>query len=159
MKGIRLQIAQVGRHHRPAADVIQLVENSPAQRGPFGGIGARSQLIEQDQALGIRGLQDAGDARDVRTEGAERLLQALLVANVREDIVEDRHAAAVPGRHVHAALGHQAQQAGRLERHRFAAGVGPGDDEDVEAVAQADVDGHDFERWMMKRGLAPFLTE
>ena len=94
----------------------------------------------------VGGSQDVGDARDVRAEGAERLFQALLVADVGEDVREDRHAAALAGRDVHARLGHQAEQAGRLQADRLAAGVRPGDDEQVEADAETDVDGHDFAR-------------
>ena len=67
---------------------------------PSAGIGPGAQLVEQDQRS-LRGLaQDLRDPPDVRRERRERLLQALLVADVGQDVVEDRElrALARPGR-------------------------------------------------------------
>ena len=146
VEGIRFQIAQMRRHHRPAAAFVEAVEDGPAQRRPFRRVGAGAEFVQQNQAIGVGFFEDEGDARDVRTEGAERLFQALFVADVGQDVVEDGDVAALAGRDVHAGLGHEAEQAGRLEADRFAAGVRPGDDEQVEAGAEANVDGHDFSR-------------
>ena len=105
VEGIRFQIAQVGRHHRPAAALVEAVEDGPAQRRPFRRVGAGAQLVEQDQALRVGLLQDEGDPRNVGTERAERLFQALLVADVGEDVVKDGDVAALAGRDVHARTG------------------------------------------------------
>ena len=72
-------------------------------------------------------------------EGGEALLNALLVADVRQHPVIDRHGAAVRHGDVEAALGHQRQQAQGLEAHGLAAGVGPGDHQSVEGPPQLNV--------------------
>ena len=87
---VGLQVADVGRDDRPAADAVELVEDRAAERGPFGGVGPGPQLVEQDERALGRLREDLGDAADVRGEGRERLLQALLVADVGEHGVEDR---------------------------------------------------------------------
>ena len=65
------------------------------------------QLIEQNQALLVGRPQNVRDARNVRTEGAERLFQALLVANVGKDMVADGDLAPLAGGNVHPRLGHR----------------------------------------------------
>ena len=75
-------------------------------------------------------------------EGRQALLDALLVADVRQHPLIDGHGAPVRRRDVEAALGHQRQQAQGLEGHGLAAGVGTGDDQGVKGVPQLDVDGH-----------------
>jgi hypothetical protein len=56
----------------------------------------------------------------------------------------NRLSASLQGRDVQPALGHQRQQADRLERDRLAAGVGPGDHQGVGLRVQLDVDGTTF---------------
>ena len=75
-------------------------------------------------------------------EGRQALLDALLVADVRQHPLINGHGAPVRRRDVEAALGHQRQQAQGLEGHGLAAGVGTGDDQGVKGVPQLDVDGH-----------------
>ena len=84
--------------------------------------------------------------RHVRREGRQALLDALLVADVGEHLLEDRHPRAGVGGDMQAALRHQRQQAHGLERHRLAAGVRAGDQQDAEAAAQLDGDRHDARR-------------
>ena len=78
----------------------------------------------------------------VRRERRERLLEALLVADVGKHVVEDRELRAFARRHVQAALGHQGEQADRLQGHRLAAGVGPGHDQDPKSDSEIEVDRH-----------------
>ena len=125
---------------------VELVEDRPAERRPFGRVGAGAQLVEQDERLLGRLGEDLRDPPDVRREGRERLLQALLVADVGEDVVEDRQLRPLMRRDVQARLGHDRQQADRLQRDRLAAGVRPGDDQDLELEAEVDVDRHDRPR-------------
>ena len=76
-------------------------------------------------------------------EGAQALLDALLVADVGIDPLEDAEPAALVGGDQQARLRHEREQADGLERDRLAAGVGAGDDDDVGIVVEIDVDGHD----------------
>ncbi len=66
----------------------------------------------------------------------------MLVADVGEDVVEDRQPAARHGRHVQAGLVHEREQAERPEGDRLAARVRSRDDQRRIAFAQAQVDGH-----------------
>ena len=60
---------------------------------------------------------------EVRAERGQRRLQALLVADVREHVVEAGHPALGADRRGNAALDHQRPERERLEQHRLAAGV------------------------------------
>ena len=74
-------------------------------------------------------------------ENVERRLgDRLLVADVGEDVAQDRQARAGRGRHVEPGLVHEREQAERPQRHGLAAGVRTGDDERRVAVAEPDVD-------------------
>ena len=56
---------------------------------------------------------------------------------------------------MHPAECHHRQQAGGLQRHRFPARVGPRDNEQIEADAETDVDGHDGSRFGRSLGFDP----
>ncbi len=99
----------MGGDHRPAANVVQLIEDGPAQGSALGRVGAGTELIEQHQGLAVGQPQNRRDPRHVRAEGAQRLFQALLVADVDQDLVEDRYLASFPRGNVHARLSHQTQ--------------------------------------------------
>ena len=120
------------------------IQNGPPQGCPFGRIRAGAQLIQQYQALGVRRPQDGGDTRHVRAKCAERLLQTLLIADIGEDLVEQRYGAALSCRDVHARLRHQTKQASRLQRNGFAARVRPGDDQQMKPIAEADIDRYNL---------------
>ena len=137
---VGLQVADVGRDDRAAADAVELVEDRPAQGRAVGRVGARPELVEQDQRARRRLAQDLADPPHVRREGRERLLQALLVADIGEHVVEDRELRALAGRDVQAGLGHDRQQADRLERDRLAAGVRAGHDQDLKSNPEIHVD-------------------
>ena len=73
-------------------------------------------------------------------EGGQRLLNALLVADIGQNVVENDDLAVVAGRDLQAALSHGGEQAQGLDAHRLAAGVGAGDDDGVHRAA--DGKGH-----------------
>ena len=68
----------------------------------------------------------------MRREGGKALLNALLIADVGKDMAEYGQAAAVGGGDMQAALIHR----DGFERHRFAAGIRPCDDERIKAVSK-----------------------
>ena len=78
----------------------------------------------------------------MRGEGGERLLDALLVADIRVNMLEQADLRLLVCRDVQAGSRHQAQKPQRLERHGFAARVWAGDDQRVVVVADGDVDRH-----------------
>ena len=69
-------------------------------------------------------------------KGRERLLYALLVADVGKYVVKDRDKAAVGHRNHQSAHGHEGQQSDRLYCDRLAAGVGTGYDKGIVIAAQ-----------------------
>ena len=105
-------------------------------------VGTRAKLVQKDQAVAVSAFEDADDVAHVRGEGAEALLDALLIADVREDVLEDDGPRAVVYGEVETRLGHEGKQANGLEGDSFPARVRPGDDQHAEAVAQFDRDGH-----------------
>jgi len=76
-------------------------------------------------------------------EGAEILLDALFVADVGIDAVKHAQAALGFDRDHQAGLGHQGKQADGLQRHCLAAGIRPGDHDNVGVFVQVYVDRHD----------------
>ena len=93
----------MGRDHRPAAESYRARREWRRPRAArFGRIGAGAGFIEKDEAAFRGDFQDIDDAhRDVRAEGAERLFETLFIADVREDLLENRHVAALACRNVH----------------------------------------------------------
>src|SRR5262245_17255805 len=142
-EGICLEVSEVRGHDGSTADLVELIQDRAAQGGPFRRIGPGPEFVEQNEALVIGGLEDRRDPRDVRTERAERLFQALLVANIREHVRPDRDRASFRRRDVHAALSHDREEAGRLQCNCLTPGVRPRDDQEIEAHPEPHVDWYD----------------
>ena len=105
-------------------------------------VGACPQLVEEHQAVCIGLRQNGHDIGHMCRESRQILLNALLVPDVRQHAAVDGHGAPVPGGDLQPALGHEAEEPQRLQRHRLAAGIGAGDDQGVKGLPQLDVDGH-----------------
>jgi len=75
-------------------------------------------------------------------EGAEALLNALLVADIRVDALKHRQCGAWGCRDMQARLGHEAEQAHRFQGDRLAPRIRPGDDQNMEILTQPNVNGH-----------------
>ena len=105
------------------------------------GVGAGAQFVNEHQGAGRYLGQDGPQVLDVGTEGGQRLLDTLLVANVGVDAVQQGKLGGLGG-DVQTGVGHQGQQAYGLERDRLAPGIWPGDDHDPVVAAQLDAGGH-----------------
>ena len=92
----------------------RLLNDGDGQRRTLDRVGARAQLIEEDEAVAIRLVQDLHDVFHMRREGRQTLLDALLVADVGQHRGKDAHGAAVVAGDMQAALRHQAEEAERL---------------------------------------------
>ena len=100
----------------------------------------------------------------MRRERGERLLNALLIADVRQNVVENRNFAAIRRGDHQAAHGHQRQKARRFQRDGLAAGVRAGDDERIKITAEVQIGRHDLifiDERVARRfdGDAPLLIE
>ena len=106
-------------------------------------VGARAQLIKEHQRRSVALPYDLDNVFHMRGKGGKRLLNGLLVSDVRQHAIKDGNGAAMIGRDVQAALRHQGQQAKRFQRHGLAAGVRAGDDERIKIAPQPHTDGDD----------------
>ena len=142
LDGIGLQLRVVGGAGQAHPLAPQLLDDRFRQGGALYRVGARSQLVQQDQAAAVRHLENLNDVHHVGRKGGKGLLNALLVSDVRQNVLKHGDAASLPRRNHQAAHGHEGQQADGLQGHGLAAGVGAGDDERVEGVPQGDFRGN-----------------
>ena len=129
----------MARHDGEPRLADEPAEERLRQRGPFDGIGAGGDLVEEDErALGRR-VEDRNEVPDVSGERGEAHLDRLLVADVGQHVVEDGQLG-VLGRRAQAALVHRGEPEG-LERDGLTARVGAAD-HDCPQVARLEVDRH-----------------
>ncbi len=123
-------------HERAALG--QLLEHRLGERGAVVGVGARAQLVEQDERAVVHALEHLAELLDEGGEGREVLGHALVVADDGEASARSTGSRA-PSRagtwQPDCAM--SASRPERLERHRLAARVGPGDDEQRAARRRA----------------------
>ena len=100
------------RDHGPQAPGV--VNDGRGQGCALHGVRAAAQLVQQDERLVVRLLQDTDNVAHVGGEGRKGLGNGLLIADVRQHPLADLDDAPVPGGDVQAALGHEGQQADGL---------------------------------------------
>ena len=127
--------------HDKRTDLVEITENGTGQGRTFLRIGAGAQFIHQHQRVNRGPGHDVLQICDVGAEGGQRLLDALLIADVRVDSVEPGEMGFI-GRHVQPGLGHHGQQAHRFQSNGLASGVGAGDQHHPLAPVQIDADRH-----------------
>ena len=140
--GIDLQLRIVGGGGNDGALPAAVLDNGHGQGRALGGVGAGAQLVKQDQGAVIALFDNIDDIAHVGREGGEILLNALLIADVCQDVAEHRQVAAVVGGDMQAALVHGGKQADGLDGDGLAAGIGAGDHQGIKAVSQLQADGH-----------------
>ena len=140
--GVHLQLGVVSGGGHQGPQLPGLLDDGGSQGRALDGVGARAQLIEEDEGLVVRLLQNAHNVHHVGREGGEALGDGLLVADIGQYAVENHHCAVVRHRNVESTLGHQSQQTDGLQGDGLAAGVGAGDDQGIKIPAQVQVVGH-----------------
>ena len=118
------------------------LDNGGGQRRALHRVGARAQLVEENEGAVVRLLQNGDDVHHVGGEGGQGLVDGLLVADVRHDHGAHLDGGAVSGGDMQAALSHKSQQAQRFQGDGLAAGVGAGDDQRVKVPAQRQIVAH-----------------
>ena len=68
----------------------EVIEQGLGESGTFGRIGARAQFVEQHETARAGRVDDAHDRAHVAGERRQGLGDRLLVADVGEDVLEDR---------------------------------------------------------------------
>ena len=132
----------MGRCGDNAAARAGILQNRHGKRRALDGVCSRAELVEEKKRSVAALFEHVHDVHHVRREGGERLLDALLVADVRKDFIKYGNAAALCGGNVQAALRHKAEKADGLERNGLAAGVRAGDDERIVILAELHIDRH-----------------
>ena len=141
-RGVDLELGIVRRGGDERAASARVLDDGDGQRRALGRVCARAELVKEQQRALVARLQHTHGVGHVRRECRQRLLDALLVADVGHDLVEHGHGAAVGTRDVQAALRHCREQTDGLECDGLAAGIWAGDDERVKFAAERHVDRH-----------------
>lgn len=111
-------------------------------RLPLLGVGAAAQLVNEHEAAFVRLADDGNDVADMGGKGGEVLLDRLRVADVAEHVAEHGDLGAVRRGDKQPAARHQAEQPAHFQRHRLAAGVRAGNEQEFISLSQRDGDGH-----------------
>ena len=119
----RTQVRGRQRHRAPAGERPQ---HRGGERRPLGWVGAAAHLVEQNERLRTRPLEDVAQRSHVRREGRQARRDRLAVADVGKDLAEHRELGLGTQGWNDTALRQQADQADGLDQHRLAAGVGAG---------------------------------
>ena len=130
-----------GRGHA-RAHLARIADHRNRERRALDRVGARAKLVEQHKVALPAAVHDGHDGLHVRGEGGKRLLDRLLVANVRIDVRKQADFGLLVCRDVQAGGRHQAEQTERFKRHGLAARVRSGDDQRVVVRADRNVDRH-----------------
>ena len=130
----------MGRRDDERAGADEVVEERLGERGALRRVRARAELVEEDERPGAGQPDDPDDRPQVAAERREGLRHRLLVADVGEDVAEDRERAAGGGGDVEPRLVHEREQPDGPQRDRLAAGVRARDDERRVVAAEPDVD-------------------
>ncbi len=83
-----LELGVVGRHERLCATRLQRLEQRLRERRALDRVGARRDLVEQHERARPGDRDDRGDRPQVARERREAARDRLLVADVREDLLE-----------------------------------------------------------------------
>src|ERR1019366_9676972 len=85
-----LQGAEVRGGDRGGSASCERLDDGAAERRALDGIGAGAEFVDQHQRLRRGVAHDLREVAEVRAERGERRLDALLVADVGEEAVEER---------------------------------------------------------------------
>ena len=120
----------------------QFVQDGLADGAAFVGVGAGAEFVQQHQAVPVGLAQDGLDPLEVRPKVLSDCWRLCSSPTSSSTSRKTGGRAAPMHGDVQPALGHDDQQPDRLQRHGLAAGVGAGDDQQVEVGPQPHVDGH-----------------
>ena len=118
-------------------------EDGNSKRRALDRVRACTHFIEKHERAALDGSKHLHDMHHVRGEGGKRLLNALLIADIREDIIENAHERAISGRNVKTRLGHDREKTDGFERNGLTARIGTRDDQRIKLFAKRNRDRYD----------------
>ena len=104
----------MGGCHGTDALLLQIVQDRDCQCGTFRRVGTRSQLIEENEGFRISLFDKGNHVGHMGGEGTERLLDTLLVSDIRIDFLKNRQFGTVKCRNVKTCLSHQGKKTDRF---------------------------------------------
>ena len=129
----------MGGGHGADAPIMQMGQNGDGQGRALGGVGSGAELVEKHQRIVQSSLVQEYETMLVMWEEKvlKDLLDALLIADIGKHVVERRPVRLRSGGgNVESGLAHQGQKADGFQGDGLTAGIGTGDDQQVEACRQ-----------------------
>ena len=119
----------MGSHHAEGAFGVECFKERFGDGAAAAGFGAAAQLVEEKEGVLVGVAEEGLHVLQVGGVGGEVVVDALLVADVDGDGAEEAALRGGAQRYRHAALQHVLDESHCFEQHRFAAGVGAGNDQ------------------------------
>ena len=141
-----LQVGVVRGDDAVHARSVQLVEHGFGNGAAQAGLGAGAEFVNQHQAFLAGQQHKLLHGQQVRGVGRQVVFQALLVADVQENILEHAGFGVVGAGNEQAHLQHELHQAHGFQAHGLAARVGAGNHQNALLVVQLQVERHHFAR-------------
>ena len=125
------EVLIVGGDDSPCLALPELLQHRLSDSSAYLRLCTCAEFVNQQQRPFVGGLNHLLHIEKVGGVGREVILNALLVADVYHDGVEDTHRAVLLHRYAEATLHHVLQQTDRLKTNRFTAGIRAGDNEQM----------------------------
>ena len=129
LRGPRLDVGVMRRNHAKTPAFVQLFKKDFRQCAPQLGVRPGAKLVEQHQAGRVGDVQEVSHSSQSVAVGGKLVLDALVVANVRQDRSEDAHFRRAVTRNEQPTLDHHLKEPHRFHGDAFSTGVGPADDQ------------------------------
>ena len=126
---------------------LEVFRHRLGQGRPFHGVRAGAQFVQQYQVLFPHRGQERNELGNVAGEGGQVILDALFITDDGVNMVVHRKAGALSRRNEEARLVHEGKKARRLDGDGLAAGVGAGNDENIECLPQC----HGYRHHLIRR--------
>ena len=123
--GVMLQILEMGRYHTPHPAVVETMKDGLRYRASDLRLGAPAELIDKSQRSRAPALEHEFHRAQMRRVGRQIVFNRLIVANVKENVVENAEVAVVVDSGKHSTLKHILKYSDSFQAHRLTSGVRP----------------------------------
>ena len=137
---VYFQFAVMRGCHSADIAAVQMGQDGNGKRRPLGRVCPGAQLIEEDEGALIYLFQERNNICHMRGKCTQALLNALLVTDIRIDLMEHCQLRTVACRDVEPCLSHQSEEPDGLKRHSLSSGIRAGDDQESKIFPQGDCD-------------------
>ena len=152
-----LQVLVVGSDHAEGLFLPELLQHGLCDGSADGGLRSAAELVDQQQRLSVGLAHHLLHVHQVTRVGREVVLDALLVADVYQDVMEKSAGASVADRYGQTALEHVLQQSGGLQTDRLTTCVRTRDDQDALLLSQRDLQRHHLLALLLQRELQQWV--